>query len=195
MSFIGRMLRGVRAGEGGLLWNSDSGRAAPGSIELVSDVFEGGTSIPRRHAGKGVGENMSPPLAWKHIPRGTAELALVIEDADAPLACPFVHTVVTAIPPEVTKNPRGRARRGTGASGRVRQGHGRRPRLPRAEARAQPRTPYLRVSGLRTRGAVAGSARLALPRAAREGNDRDRPRAWPSRRDIRAMTRHLPRSR
>jgi Raf kinase inhibitor-like YbhB/YbcL family protein len=107
MSFIGRMLRGVRAGEGGLLWNSDAGRAAPASIELVSDAFEGGTSIPRRHAGKGVGENMSPPLAWKHIPRDTAELALVIEDADAPLPRPFVHTVVTAIPPEVTKIPEG----------------------------------------------------------------------------------------
>ena len=97
------MLRGVRAGERGLLWNSEAGRDAPASIELVSDAFENGTSIPRRHAGEGVGENLSPPLAWRNIPRETVELALVIEDPDAPLPRPFVHTIVTAIPPEVTR--------------------------------------------------------------------------------------------
>ena len=103
MSFLGRMLRGVRAGERGLLWNSEAGRDAPASIELVSDAFESGAPIPRRYAGDGVGENLSPPLAWRNIPRGTAELALVIEDPDAPLPRPFVHAVVTAIPPEVTQ--------------------------------------------------------------------------------------------
>jgi Raf kinase inhibitor-like YbhB/YbcL family protein len=50
-----------------------------------------------------VGENLSPPLAWRNIPRETVELALVIEDPDAPLPRPFVHTIVTAIPPEVTR--------------------------------------------------------------------------------------------
>ena len=103
MSFVGRMLRGVRAGEQGLLWNSEAGKDAPASIELLSDAFDSGASIPRRHAGDGVGDNVSPPLAWRNIPRDAAELALVIEDADAPLPRPFVHTVVTAIPPEVTR--------------------------------------------------------------------------------------------
>lgn len=102
MSFVGCMLRGVRAGERGLLWNSEAGRDAPASIELVSDAFDSGSSIPRRHAGDGVGENLSPPLAWRNVPRDTAELALVIEDPDAPLPRPFVHTIVTAIPPVVT---------------------------------------------------------------------------------------------
>jgi len=86
MSFIGRLLRGVRAGERGLLWNSEAARDAPASIELVCDAFENGTSIPRRHAGEGVGENLSPPLAWRNLPRGAVELALVIEDPDAPVA-------------------------------------------------------------------------------------------------------------
>jgi phosphatidylethanolamine-binding protein (PEBP) family uncharacterized protein len=104
MSFVGyMMLRGVRAGERGLLWNSEAGKAAPASIELVSDAFDSGATIPRGHAGDGVGENVSPALAWHNIPRGTAELALVIEDADAPLPRPFVHTVVTAIPPDVNR--------------------------------------------------------------------------------------------
>lgn len=103
MSFVGCMLRKVRAGERGLLWNSKTGKDAPASIELVSDAFDSGAPIPRRHAGDGVGENVSPALAWRNIPRGTVELALVIEDADAPLPRPFVHTIVTAIPPEVTR--------------------------------------------------------------------------------------------
>jgi Raf kinase inhibitor-like YbhB/YbcL family protein len=103
MSFVGCMMRGVRAGERGLLWNSEAGKDAPASIELMSDAFDSGASIPRRHAGDGVGENVSPPLAWRKIPRDTVELALVIEDADAPLPRPFVHTVVTAIPSELTR--------------------------------------------------------------------------------------------
>lgn len=103
MSFVGRMLRAVRAGERGLLWNSAAGRDAPASIELVSDAFANRATIPRRHAGVGVGENLSLALSWRNIPSDTAELALVIEDPDAPLPRPFVHTVVTAIPPEVTR--------------------------------------------------------------------------------------------
>jgi hypothetical protein len=103
VSFVGHLLRRVRAGEQGLLWNSEAGKDAPASIELVSDAFDSGASIPHRHAGDGVGDNVSPPLAWRNIPHDTAELALVIEDADAPLPRPFVHTVVTAIPPEVTR--------------------------------------------------------------------------------------------
>ncbi len=50
MSFVGRALRGVRAGEQGLLWNSEAGKHAPASIQLVSDAFDSGASIPRRHA-------------------------------------------------------------------------------------------------------------------------------------------------
>ncbi len=113
VSFVGRVLRGVRAGEHGLLWNSEAGKRAPASIELVSDAFDSGASIPRRHAGDGVGANLSPPLAWRNIPRNTAELALVIEDADAPLPRPFVHAVVTAISPEVTRLAEGTLVEGT----------------------------------------------------------------------------------
>jgi Raf kinase inhibitor-like YbhB/YbcL family protein len=97
------MLGRVRAGERGLLWNSQEVRDVPTSIDLSSDAFETGASIPRRHAGQGVGENLSPPLAWRNIPRDAVELALVIEDRDAPLPRPFVHTVMTAIPAEVTR--------------------------------------------------------------------------------------------
>ena len=55
------------AAERGLRWTSEAGRDAPARIELVSDAFESGASIPHRHAGEGVGENLSPPLAWRNI--------------------------------------------------------------------------------------------------------------------------------
>jgi Raf kinase inhibitor-like YbhB/YbcL family protein len=56
-----------------------------------------------RFAGAGVGENISPPLHWRNIPATTAELILVMEDPDAPLATPFVHLIAAHIPPWVVK--------------------------------------------------------------------------------------------
>ncbi len=46
-----------------------------------------------------MGDNISPQLSWRGQPPGTVELALVMEDPDAPLPRPFVHLVTTGIPP------------------------------------------------------------------------------------------------
>lgn len=46
-----------------------------------------------------MGENVSPALAWSGVPPGAVELALVMEDPDAPLPRPFVHLVVAGIRP------------------------------------------------------------------------------------------------
>ncbi len=45
------------------------------------------------------GENVSPALAWEEPPAGTVELALVVDDPDAPGGS-FVHWVASGIPPE-----------------------------------------------------------------------------------------------
>jgi hypothetical protein len=58
---------------------------------LSSPSFAGGCPIPRRHAGKGVGDDISPALAWSGVPGETAEILLLIDDPDAPLPRPFVH--------------------------------------------------------------------------------------------------------
>ena len=42
---------------------------------------------------------MPPPLRWEAPPSGTRSLALVVEDPDAPTPNPFVHWIVTNIPP------------------------------------------------------------------------------------------------
>lgn len=45
------------------------------------------------------GTNVSPALAWKGVPDGTAELALIMDDPDAPGGT-FTHWVAYAIPPD-----------------------------------------------------------------------------------------------
>ena len=95
---LGKLLQGRHAGDRHLLWNDipiDPGEAMLG---LSSDAFEDGASIPRRCAGKGVGDNASPQLSWTQVPEDAAELILVVEDPDAPLRRPFVHLIAAGIP-------------------------------------------------------------------------------------------------
>jgi Raf kinase inhibitor-like YbhB/YbcL family protein len=66
------------------------------AITIRSSAFEPGAAIPRRHTGDG--EDLSPPLTWSGLPEGTAELALIVDDPDAPVAEPWVHWVLHRIP-------------------------------------------------------------------------------------------------
>ena len=59
-------------------------------------AFEPGTVIPRRHTGDG--EDLSPPLSWSGLPTETREIALIVDDPDAPSAQPWVHWVIYKIP-------------------------------------------------------------------------------------------------
>ena len=45
-----------------------------------------------------VGEEISPPLKWSHLPPHTKDLVLIVEDADPPLPKPLVHCVAYNIP-------------------------------------------------------------------------------------------------
>ncbi|WP_447008451.1 YbhB/YbcL family Raf kinase inhibitor-like protein [Saccharothrix isguenensis] len=70
-----------------------------GGLQARSAAFSGHTMIPDRYSYDG--GNTSPPLEWSNVPSGTAELALVCEDPDAPSGT-FAHWVVTGIPADVT---------------------------------------------------------------------------------------------
>jgi Raf kinase inhibitor-like YbhB/YbcL family protein len=96
---IGWLLRGVHAGENHLLWNHAALADAPQTISLTSPAFAPAGPIPLRHAGQGVGQNISPALAWDGVPPDAEELVLVVEDPGAPLPRPFVHWIVTGIAP------------------------------------------------------------------------------------------------
>lgn len=58
------------------------------SLELTSNAFVNGQSIPAKYAC--TGKNISPTLAWNEPPAGTQSFALIMDDPDAP-AGTWVH--------------------------------------------------------------------------------------------------------
>jgi phosphatidylethanolamine-binding protein (PEBP) family uncharacterized protein len=98
---LGVLLRGRSAGEAKLAWNHPAVSSAPINMTLTSDWFEDGGLMPDRAAGPGVGANRSPPLTWSAPPDGTRELALIMEDPDAPLRRPVAHLVLLGLSPDL----------------------------------------------------------------------------------------------
>ncbi|MBU1243768.1 YbhB/YbcL family Raf kinase inhibitor-like protein [Myxococcota bacterium] len=71
-------------------------------FSLTSPDFAQGAPIPKVHAYKGEGKNTPPRLAWTNVPKGTVELALIMDDPDAPTPEPWVHDVLYHIPVDAT---------------------------------------------------------------------------------------------
>lgn len=71
-------------------------------LTLTSSAFAHGGKIPAVHTCEGA--DQSPPLAWSGLPPGTASLALIVDDPDAPdPASPqmtWVHWVMYDLPPQ-----------------------------------------------------------------------------------------------
>ena len=65
------------------------------SLELTSDAFISGQSIPAKYAC--TGRNISPALTWNEPPSGTQSFALIVDDPDAPMGT-WVHWVLFNIP-------------------------------------------------------------------------------------------------
>jgi Raf kinase inhibitor-like YbhB/YbcL family protein len=74
-------------------------RALPEPITVSSPAFTAGSSIPLRFTC--AGDDVSPPLAWSGVPTGTVEVALVLDDPDAPRGT-YVHWIVVALDPART---------------------------------------------------------------------------------------------
>ena len=66
---------------------------------LTSPAFSDGGPIPRAHTCDGA--DLSPPLTWTGAPDGTRQLALIMDDPDAP-GRTFVHWVLYRVTPTVT---------------------------------------------------------------------------------------------
>ncbi len=75
------------------------------SLTITSPELIDGKMIPKRFTVDG--DDVSPPLAWHQVPKGTKELAIVCDDPDAPTAQPWVHWLIYQIPPSVTELPEG----------------------------------------------------------------------------------------
>lgn len=90
----------------GLAWDAERLRASE-TLVVTSPDFADGEQIPLIHAAVRLGgRELSPALAWSAVPPGTAELLLVIEDPDAPMATPYIHGLAL-IEPSVTGLERG----------------------------------------------------------------------------------------
>ncbi len=83
------------------------------SLILTSSAFAGNEVIPKRFTGDG--EDVSPRLTWSAVPDGAKELALIMDDPDAPTPEPWVHWVIYKIAPGATFLPEGVAKSGSTA--------------------------------------------------------------------------------
>jgi Raf kinase inhibitor-like YbhB/YbcL family protein len=75
------------------------------SLTITSSAFAHNATIPRKYTGDG--QDISPPLSWSGLPEGTKELALIVDDPDAPTPQPWVHWVAYHIPPDTSALPEG----------------------------------------------------------------------------------------
>jgi hypothetical protein len=72
-------------------------------MKLTSRAFPTGTSIPERYAKAGA--NDQPKLIITGVPTGTAELAVICHDSDAPSPVGFTHWTLYGISADVQQNP------------------------------------------------------------------------------------------
>jgi Raf kinase inhibitor-like YbhB/YbcL family protein len=81
----------------------------PQVMTVTSPEFGQGVPIPRPYTCRGARE--SPPLSWSGAPTGTKALAMVMDDAGAPIT-PYVYWIVFNISPETPDLQAGRIPRG-----------------------------------------------------------------------------------
>ena len=88
------------------------------TFQLTSSAFQDGRTIPATYTADGA--DRSPPLAWSGTPVGTASLALICDDPDAPRGT-WVHWVLFNLPGDQSELPEHLPTDGTLAGG-ARQG-------------------------------------------------------------------------
>jgi Raf kinase inhibitor-like YbhB/YbcL family protein len=97
MPLLGKLLRRFRAGEDRSPL-ADPEFAGAETIDVTSPAFTNGGAIPQKHAGKGVGDNVSPALQWTGVPADAKQLVLMIDDLDVPMPKPLMHTIAVIEP-------------------------------------------------------------------------------------------------
>ena len=95
---------------------------APLTITVTSPAFGDGGDIPSRNTCDG--QDVSPPLRFAELPSGTVELALLVEDPDAPRGT-FVHWVAWGLDPGKAELGEGEVPAGAGKNDFGKRGYGR----------------------------------------------------------------------
>lgn len=70
-------------------------QTATHTLNISSKAFKQNQPIPAQYTADG--QDLSPPLTWGAVPAGTRELALIMDDPDAPRPQPWVHWVMYRI--------------------------------------------------------------------------------------------------
>jgi hypothetical protein len=97
-AWLGKAMAGMRAGADALAIARPELGGRFAALRLSSPAFGDGARMPERFTADGAG--VSPPLTWGSPPEGTASLALLVEDADAPARQPLVHAIVWGLAPD-----------------------------------------------------------------------------------------------
>jgi hypothetical protein len=69
------------------------------AIKLTSEAFDQNERIPKKYTGEG--KDVSPSLEWTGLPGQTKQLAMIMDDPDAPREDPWVHWVIYNIPADI----------------------------------------------------------------------------------------------
>jgi Raf kinase inhibitor-like YbhB/YbcL family protein len=100
-AWLGKALRNARAGHGKLAVArlGRDGTLDPTGFTLRSAAFADGEALDPSFTADEE-DSVAPPLEWSAPPPGTVELALIVEDPDAPLPEPFCHWLVWGLAPQ-----------------------------------------------------------------------------------------------
>ncbi|KQS03766.1 phosphatidylethanolamine-binding protein [Sphingomonas sp. Leaf357] len=96
--WLGNLLRNQRAGHEKLVIADRGLGLGVETIDLSSPSFAPGGRLPTRFTADG--EGVSPALNWSEVPQGTASIALIVEDPDAPTPSPLVHAILWGMSPD-----------------------------------------------------------------------------------------------
>lgn len=77
----------------------------PPTFIVESATMQTGEMMPRDYTPDG--RNVSPPLAWRGLPEGTRQLAVLCQDHGAGRPPPWVHWIIYNIPGSATGLPEG----------------------------------------------------------------------------------------
>jgi Raf kinase inhibitor-like YbhB/YbcL family protein len=75
-------------------------------LEVSSPAIRPDEPIPSKYTCDG--EGVSPPLSWTNVPDGTRSVAILVDDPDS-ADHPFLHWLVTDIPPSINRLAEGGA--------------------------------------------------------------------------------------
>ena len=103
-AWLGKAIRNLRAGHGKLAVAGLAGEGMVGKdgFAVSSPAFRDGEPLDPCFTADEE-DAVAPPLEWTAPPAGTQELALIVEDPDAPTPEPFCHWLVWGLPPQQGK--------------------------------------------------------------------------------------------